>query len=288
MVKSLKSSRREVRVWSTSTLLVAICALLISCGQQEPLYKKTFSLEEKLALSESLLNGRGSGGYYQGSPAYEFQIKEAEKVYPQNGDIYREYGAALVKRGFAAKWHETYAKAVALDPEGWQGWRGYLYLYFYRDYERAIHDFNTIDSLTPNFVDYPQSQSVHFMRGICYLQLGNYEKAIEYFDMHIAHETKEAGIDFIEAKAFLYKAIAHWKSGDMQKAKETLDLGVSVDDKNADLYFWLAKYHREMGEDAKAKGYIEQAKKQFLAGYYNHRPYVEEFYQTYWTDLEGW
>lgn len=261
---------------------------LLACGQQEPLYKKTFALEEKAALSESLINGRGSGGWYQGTPAYEFQIKEAEKVYPQNGDIYREYGAALVKRGFAAKLHEEYAKAVALNPEGWQGWRGYLYLYFYRDYERAIFDFDAIDALTPDFVDYPQSQSVHFMRGICYLQLDQYDKAIEYFDMHIAHETREAGLDFITAPTFLFKAIAHWKKGDMKSAKETLDIGLSVDSKNADLLYWMAKYHREMGDETTANGYIEKAKKQFLAGYHNHRPYVEEFYQTYWADLEAW
>lgn len=267
-------------------LSALLALLLLACGQQEPLYKKTFSATEKASLGETLINGRGS--YYQGTPAYEFQLKESEMMYPQNADVYREYGAALVKRGFAAKLYEVYAKAVALDPEGWQGWRGYLYLYFYRDYERAIHDFNTIDSLTPNFVDYPQSQSVHFMRGICYLQLGQYDKALEFFDLHIAHETEEAGLDFISAPAFLFKAIAHWRKGEMEEVEETLELGLSVDGKNADLLYWMAKYHREVGDEAKANGYIEQAKKQFLAGYYNHRPYVEEFYQTYWVDLERW
>lgn len=260
--------------------------LLLACGQQESLYQKTFSAEEKASLGESLINGRG--GYYQGTPAYEFQLKEAEKIYPQNADVYREYGAALVKRGFAAELHRVYAKAVALDPVGWQGWRGYLYLYFYRDYERALHDFNVIDSLTPNFVDYPQSQSVHFMRGICYLQMEQYDKALEFFDLHFAHETAEAGLDFIESTAFLFKALTHWKKGEMDAAKKTLEQGLSVHGKNADLLYWMAKYHREMGDEAEASSLIEQARKQFLAGYYNRRPYVEEFYQTYWADLEGW
>ena len=276
MVKSLK--------YFPSLLLWAL--LLMSCGQQEPLYKKTFTEEEKAALGESLIRGRGD--YYQGSPPYEFQLRESQKLYPQNADVYREFGAALVKRGFAAELHKVYAKAVELDPEGWQGWRGYLYLYFYRDYERAIYDFNTIDSLTPNFVDYPQSQSVHFMRGICYLQLEDYPKAIEFFDRHIAHESKEAGMDFIESKTFIYKAIAHWKMGEMDSALAALELGHSLDEKNADVLYWLAKYYREVGDEGKAAEYIEQAKQQFLAGYYNRRPYVEEFYQMYWADLESW
>jgi len=267
-------------------LSLAILLSLWACEQPTPLYKRTFTPAEKAEIGENLIHGIST--YYQGTAPRQFLLRESQMLYPDNADVYREFGAPLVKRGFAAKLHEVYAKAVELDPVAWQGWRGYLYLYFYRDYERAIYDFNTIDSLTPNFVDYPQSQSVHFMRGICYLQLDQYEQALAFFDKHIEHETAEIGFKYIDTRTFLFKAITYWKQGKLRLAKETLELGLSANAKNADLLYWLAKYYRETGNKRLAANYIAQAKNQYKAGYHHHRPYVEEFYETYWSDLEEW
>ena len=257
---------------------------LLACHQQDEFYKRSYTQAEQVELAQSLLNGVGL--HYQGSPACQMILREAQSLNPTNADVYREFGAPLVKRGFGKELHEVYASAVKYDPVGWQGWRGYLYLYFYRDYERAIQDFNATDTLTPDFVDNPQSQSVDYMRGICYLRLGKFDKALAFFDKHIAHETQQAGIDYLDGKAFLFKAIAHWEKGELEEMKKTLELGRSVDNINADLLFWLAKYYRQVGDESQAKTFMDHAQKQFLVGYHNKRPYVEEFYQLYKVDFE--
>jgi hypothetical protein len=72
----------------------------------------------------------------------------------------------------------------------WQGWRGYLKLFFYRDYESAIADFNATDTLTTGFTDYPQSMSVDYLRGLAYFQLGEEEKALDYYTKYHYCPTK--------------------------------------------------------------------------------------------------
>ncbi|MEL7220836.1 MAG: hypothetical protein AAGJ93_05920, partial [Bacteroidota bacterium] len=164
-----------------------MCTFYSSCQRQEAVwYEKEFTSEEHKALSLNLLEGIGY--YYQGSPASQMLLEEALAYDPNSAKIHREIGVPYLKRGIASAFPDYYGKAADLDPLGWTGWRGYLYLYFYRDYERAIADFNLTDTLTPNQVDYPQSISVDYMRGICYLMIDDYPSAIDYFDRHIAYE----------------------------------------------------------------------------------------------------
>lgn len=255
-----------------------------ACDTTDELYQKTYSPAEQEQLATQLLSG--VGGYYQGSPATQMTLREALEYDPTNAAIVREIGVPYLKRGIVAEFPDFYGKAAEMDPVGWTGWRGYLYLYFYRDYERALADFNATDTLTPNVVDYPQSLSVDFMRGICYLQLGQYPQAIEYFERHIAHETEATGLEYLESQTFLYKGITHWRIGQIEEARAALELGHQIDPQNADLLFWLAQLFLSQGDLSPTESYLEQARRQFDLGYYNSRPYVEDFFQIYEADFD--
>lgn len=269
-----------------SVLLLFGLIVVFSCQKHPALYKKDFTAEEKKKLAISLVDGLGN--YYQGTPAQQFLLREALRHDSTNAQVWRELGVPYLKRGLA---HEAmskyYARAVELDPVGWQGWRGYLYLYFYRDYEHALADFNATDTLTPDFVDYPQSLSVDYMRGICYLQMEEFEQAVDFFDQHIAYETETTGFDYIDSKTFLYKGIAQLKMEQPEPAKSTFEQGLLIDPTNADLLFWLGKtlYQLEEADEARVK--LEEARAQFLKGNHNQRPYVEEFYQTYLKEIDA-
>jgi len=258
--------------------------LLTSCGQQrQQWYKKSFSPEEQIALAKTLADGISN--YYQGSPSSQLLLEEARMLDPNNALVYREIGVPYLKRGIASAFPHYYGKAADLDPLGWTGWRGYLYLYFYHDYERALTDFNRLDTITPGVVDYPQSVSVDFMRGVCYLQLGQYEPAISYFDQHIEYETGVTGFKYIAPETFLFRGIAYLSMGQPAAAIQSFETGLSLEDYNADLMYWLAKTHAQEGHTAQARNYLAQAQQAFAKKDYNRRPYVEEFYQLYETDL---
>jgi tetratricopeptide (TPR) repeat protein len=256
-----------------------------SCQRQEAVwYEKEFTTEERKALSLSLLDGIRY--HYQGSPASQMILQEALSYDPQNAKVHREIGVPYLKRGIAAAFPHYYGKAAELDPLGWTGWRGYLYLYFYRDYERALADFNLTDTLTPNQVDYPQSISVDYMRGICYLKLHDYQNAIDYFDRHIEYETSITGFDYIDPKTLLYRGIAYLGQNKADLAIASFRSGLTIEDENADLYYWLAKVQAQQGHLAEAQQNLERARKEFARENYNRRYYVEAFFQTYEADLD--
>lgn len=266
-------------------LILSGLLLLPGCRAAQPFYQKTFTPTEKAQLAHTLTEGIGN--YYQGSPATIFLLQEALCYDSTYADIWREIGVPYLKRGLITAFPSTYGKAADLDPVGWQGWRGYLYLYFYRDYRRALADFDATDTLTPNLVDYPQSMSVDYLRGICYLQLNDYEKALAYLDTHINYETERVGLKYLDAQAFLYKGIALLALERPEAAQAAFELGLMVEAGNADLLYWLAKTLLQRGQGAQAEILLREAMEQFKKGKHNTTTYVEEFYQTYWPDLEA-
>lgn len=275
--------------WSNyfPSLAVLLGLALTACQQQPPLYKKPIPDARRPELSRQLLNG--CRFHYQGTVGETLLLQEALRYGPEEAAPYRELGAPAVKRGLAKDFYRHYAKAVAYDPVEWQGWRGYLYLYFYRDYERALIDFQTLDTLTPGFVDYPQSTSILFMSGICYLQMEQYGQAIDYFDRHIAEELKTVEEAYISTETFLFKGIAESRQLGWEAAKATFERGLrNADSKSADLWYWLSKAELQLGQRTAAKEAADSAQLQFERGYYHDRPYVEEFYQTYQAQLEEW
>ena len=255
-----------------------------ACQQPTDLYKKTFSQAEKEQLATQFFEQ--CGNYYQGSVPEQFILEEAVTLAPQHVMANREIGVPYLKRGFAAEFEQYYQKVIDLDAKEWQGWRGYLYLYFYRDYERAIADFDATDTLTPNFVDYPQSTSVHFMRAICYLKLEQYDDALAYLDKHLTEELKTTTEDYIDCKTYLYQGIAHYHKGDLEQAKASFKRGTDNAPYNADLWYWTAKLATEKNEKRQALAALEKGEAQYKKGYQNQRPYVEEFFQLYQSDFD--
>ncbi|MEM6316036.1 MAG: tetratricopeptide repeat protein [Bacteroidota bacterium] len=257
---------------------------LMACQDTSTLYQKTFTAEEKKQLA--LQMRQGIGYYYQGSVPEVMLIEEGLSLDPDNVELNREVGIPYLKRGFAAEFEKYYQRTISLDPTEWIGWRGYLYLYFYRDYERAIADFDATDSLTVDFVDYPQATSVHFMRAIAYLKLKKYDEALLYLDMHLTEELKTTTLDYIDAKTFLYQALAYYKQGALAKAREYLKIGTDNAPYSADLWYWTAKIALEQGQQEIAREALEKGQTQFRKGYQNQRPYVEEFFQLYQSDFD--
>ncbi len=213
------------------------------------------------------------------------RIARAIEIDSTYAEALREHSVAYLKRGMPHKWKPWFNRAVYHDPQTWQPWRGYLYLWFYRDYEKAIADFNASDTLTP-YIDYPQGHSVDYWRGIAYLGLKDYQNSIAFFDKHILKETEDSGEDWVEINAFLYRGIAYMKAKDSIKALENFDKVIHYFEKSADAKYWKARIMNHAGEKEKALALANQAEQDFNEGYFNNRPYVETLFQLYPEDFE--
>ncbi|WP_027077275.1 tetratricopeptide repeat protein [Maribacter antarcticus] len=165
-----------------------------------------------------------------------------------NADAYREVSIPYLKRGIPHEWEKWMKGALQYDAIKWQPYRGYNYLWFYRDYQRAIADFNASDTLTP-YLEYPQGHSVDFWRGIAYLGLKDYENSIVYWDKPITKETKDTGEDWVELEAFLHRGIAHFEWGNAEKAIENFDKAIHYFKQNADRKYYKALILKNQGKN---------------------------------------
>ncbi len=259
--------------------------LILSCKTEE-WYKKEFSEEEKLKLSDQLLGGVGNY-FYQGSVPEQFVLEQALKLNPENGAVWREVGTAYLKRGLAMEAIKNYSKAVEYDPVVWQGWRGYIYLYTYRDYERAIADFNATDTLTPNSTDYPQGQSVDYMRGLCYFGLNQDSTALKYLSKYIEEVTLELDESWVDVYAILYRGLTFERLGNMEAAIVDFNKAKKYYPTLSDSFYHLSRISYKNGDFQKAKEHIQVAKEFFKRGYFHQRPYIEVQEQIYLADIEN-
>lgn len=273
-----------------------------------------FSCEEKIdAKKRSMECFKYGMHHYQGTQESINGFAKAVEYDPTHAESWRELSIPFLKRGMPHLWKKYIDKAVELDPIAWQGYRGYNYLWFYRDYRNAIADFNATDTLTPNFTDAPQGHSVDFWRGIAYLGLKDYENSIAFFDTHIQKEIKESGEDWVEHEAFLYRGIAHYEAGNHEKALKSLNTLLKYNTDFADAKYYKALIlfkeceslqlkisfeeqtrsdnllarlmKKEKAEKQKeALKIIEEAIENFNSGYSDQRPYVETIRQLYLED----
>ncbi|MCK8522598.1 tetratricopeptide repeat protein [Aquimarina sp. D1M17] len=245
------------------------------------------SKEEKITASKEIMNGPAVH-FRQGSSKTMSVIEKAIELDPKNAEAWRELSVAYLKRGMPTKWKPLFDKAVELDPVEWQGWRGYLHLYFYRNYKKAIADFDATDELTPNFDDTPQGQSVNYMRGLAYLGLKNYNKSKLYFETYIKDQANTSGEEYADVTAFLYLGIGYYLEKDYENAKQNLYKALKYsNDHYADAHYYLAKCFYKEQDFSNALIYIKKAQNDFNLGYSHRRNYVEVLYQIYSQDIEA-
>lgn len=253
--------------------------LILACNgtADNPTVSERRKLAEKIFQEGSHL--------YQGSPESMVRIEKAIAVDSTYAEALRELSVAYLKRGMPHKWKPQFNKAVYHDPKTWVPWRGYLYLYFYRDYKKAIADFNASDTLTPH-LDYPQGHSVDYWRGIAYLGLKDHTQALHYWNKHIQKETEDTGEDWVELEAFLYRGITYFEAGNIPKALDDFNKIIHYFKNSADAKYYKAILLHQQGEKKEALLMINEAIEDFNSGFYNHYHYVELLRQIYMEDLE--
>ncbi len=270
-----------------SFLKLILIGIALSCNSEK---YADLSEEERNQLSKDIwyeeVSKHGFNGSFQGTPKAETLLDQILELGPNNCDALREKSIPYLKRGIPHLWKPLFDKAVECDPVAWQPWRGYLYLYFYRDYDKAIADFNASDTLTPDFIDAPQGQSVNYWRGLAYLGKSDYQNSVNYFQTHITAELEEAGEEWIEPSTFLYLGIANYELKDYEQAEINLSKALKYNyEKSADANYYHSLIHLETGNFKDARSHLKAAISNYEEGYFRYRDYVEEIKQIYPKNL---
>lgn len=271
-------------VKSSIYFLSALMILGTSCSQRE-WYTKELSEEVKKQYAPQLRSGAFYGNY-QGSVAEQMHHKEALQLDSTDAGTWRELGTARLKRGILDEMYFYYGEAVKRKPEKWAGFRGYLYLYFYRDYERAITDFNLGDEANGQ-VDFSQGQSHDYMRGICYYGLKDYVTSLTYLNRYIDKVTEEEGEDWVDVYAILYKGLSLMQLGRYDQAVTEFDRVLKYYPNLSDCFYHKARIYVSRGQFDLAMQALDKAEEYFKKGYFHQRPYVEVLEQVYLQDIQG-
>ena len=172
-----------------------------------------------------------------------------------NSDELMELSARINKSGDFETGFQYLNKAIELNPSEHLGYRGWIRLRKLRDYDKALIDFDQLDSLTPGVVDAPWGEDIDFLRGECHFGNKNYPEAIKSFNQSVENQ----GEDWVDIQTFVYLGICEYKLGNYEKSITEFQRALKQSENTPESYFGMAKAYQKLGEIEKAKKNILKA-----------------------------
>lgn len=200
-------------------------------------------------------------------PEWQLYLDSLISICPNIAQAYQLKAIPFIKFGDYASAMPLEDKAVELDPINWTAYRGFLKCIFTKDFQGAITDFQNAQLLTPN--GGAMDHTYLFYEGICNLELGNYNKAVENFRQDIliqtnGDSTKASDIHF---NTSFYFGVLYYEMNENEKAKQFLNRCLYKYKQHPDANFYLAMvYKREKNFDLMYK-YLSIAKESLSKNY---------------------
>ncbi|MEP0212830.1 MAG: tetratricopeptide repeat protein [Cellulophaga sp.] len=188
---------------------------------------------------------------------------------------YFDYSVSINKSGDFNKGFKYLDKAVELEPVKHLGYRGWIRLRKIRDYDKALMDFDRLDSLTPNVIDAPWGEDIDFLRGECHYGNKNYQNAIKAFNQSIVNQDE----DWADIHSFVYLGLCEYELGNYEKSIIEFQRALKQYESVPESFFGMARAYQKLGEIEKAKENIMKAEKNIVSkrdDYYNE--YLNEIY----------
>lgn len=158
-----------------------------------------------------------------------------------------------------------YNKAVALDRQDWLSRLGYLKCIFAKDYDSALADL--IAYKKEYGETYEQDHTLEFYMGICYLQLNQFDDALQTLKENIATQEKEHGVIWIHYLERYYLAIAYYENNNYAEAISELDKVLEKYSNFSDAQYYKSICLNYLGEKEKAKIIMTEGKLNYENGY---------------------
>ncbi|MCR1026998.1 tetratricopeptide repeat protein [Cellulophaga baltica] len=200
-----------------------------------------------------------------------------------NSDAWMERSVLINKAGDFNRGFEYLDKAVELEPAKHLGYRGWIRLRKMRDYDKALIDFDRLDSLTPNVVDAPWGEDIDFLRGECHYGNKDYQNAIKAFNQSVINQEE----DWADIHTFVYLGLCEYELGNLEKAISEFHRALKQSENICEAHFGLAKTYQKLGDFNLAKTHLDKAEKSFIYkrdDYYNE--YLNEIYLSQIVDFK--
>lgn len=187
---------------------------------------------------------------------YAKKVKKIEAFESLNSDDYYNYSVNINKSGDFATGFKYLNYAVKLEPKKHLGYRGWIHLRKLRNYEKALNDFNKLDSLTPNFIDAPWGEDIDFLRGECFYGGKDFKTAIKYFNQSIKNQK---GDEWANLQTLVYLGICEYELKNYQKAIKEFKRALKQSEYTCEAHFGLAKTYIKLYNFKEANYHILKA-----------------------------
>lgn len=208
-------------------------------------------------------------------------LDENIEKFPNYAPAYREKAAAYIKAGDFINWKINIDQAVKYDAEGYLGIRAGLKAKFFADYEGAIHDIDSLTSITKYDLGYTHNGDYHLniVKGICYSQLGEKEKAIEIFEDQLKKEDHIIGLhDYYQL------GVTYFELDNYEKAIENFEKQLK-ENENAETQYYLGQSYKKLNQPEKYAEHKEKAIELYKKNVIMRDPYNEHINKVYFQTI---
>lgn len=184
---------------------------------------------------------------------------------PDIAEAYQQKAVPLIKDGLYAEAFALENKAVALDPNRWLAYRGYLKCIKTKDYEGALLDFQRVARLKPNGRE--MDHTYPFFLGLCHLELGEFEQAEVDFKEDVRQQrtaTKDGSIHF---NTLFYIGVLYTEMKNYSQAARYLRQCLRAYPQHPDANYYLALTYQAQGQQLAARRQLVAAQQALAKGY---------------------
>ncbi len=199
---------------------------------------------------------------------------------------YESISVQHTKNGDYQKAIQYLEKSIELDAKENENYYGWLLLYYYRDYRKALKHLNHFDDLTPNVIDAPVGENIHFLKGLCYYQLNLYKEAITEFEINKKFEIERFGIKNCNSFIYFYEARCFEKLTNLIEAEKNYKNAIKLSSYATEANYYLGLLYQSQKKIKLSQLAIYKSLQLIKKGFKQQDIYIELFDEVYQSQIE--
>lgn len=219
----------------------------------------------------------------RGNALIEYALAKRDSI---TADDYHGWSVQNTKNGNYAIAIDKLEKVMQINPQEGSAYYGWVLLYYYRDYEKALKILEQHDAYTPNFSDAPMGEDVHYLKGLCQMQLQHYQKAVDEFNTYINNLASTNSEDYVDVYTFVQKGRCLSKLGQYKEAVKSYKKALKYYENCTEAYYFMGSTQLKIGEKDSACMNFNKALELINNGYKSSDNYVEYFHEIYPQQIE--
>lgn len=225
-----------------------------------------------------------NGNDNRGNKIMKYSISKLKNPDPK---LYHALSVQNTKNGNYDIAISALEKSYEIIPEDAGAYYGWVLLYYYHDYEKALKILNEYDATTPNFTDAPMGENINYLKGLAYTQLKVYKNANKEYDIAINEESSKYSEEEVFYPIYLNKGISLYYLKRYTEAIQSFDKALINYDKCSEAFYFKGLSQIKLNDNKSACANFKKALYLIRKNYKSSDTYVELFHEIYEQDVKN-